>query len=101
MRRIGFVALVGLSALLAGPAVAQQTKAEKRLAADQKRCASFGYEFGTDAFANCMMKMHSIREQKKAAECQEVKDEIKNRQHSGGFSQGLLDGFRTNQACKD
>lgn len=38
-----------------------QIRAENR-AADQKRCADYGYQEGTDAFADCMMRSDEKRE---------------------------------------
>ena len=42
--------------------------AEEQHAADQQHCADFGYQAGTDAFANCMMKLDAQREAQAAAD---------------------------------
>jgi hypothetical protein len=42
--------------------------AEEQHAADQQQCSDFGYQAGTDAFANCMMKLDSKREVQAAAD---------------------------------
>jgi hypothetical protein len=42
--------------------------AEEQHAADQQQCSDFGYQAGTDAFANCMMKLDSKREAQAAAD---------------------------------
>jgi phenylalanyl-tRNA synthetase alpha subunit len=42
--------------------------AEEQQSADQQRCAGFGYQAGTDAFAQCMMKVDSERQAQAAAD---------------------------------
>jgi hypothetical protein len=42
--------------------------AEEQQAADQQRCSSFGYQPGSDAFAQCMMKIDSQRQAQAAAD---------------------------------
>ncbi|PLP57526.1 hypothetical protein CYK37_20600 [Mesorhizobium loti] len=44
-------------------AAAGCVSAEDQRAADQNKCASFGFEPGTDAFANCMMKQNAQRDE--------------------------------------
>lgn len=44
-------------------AAAGCVSAEDQRAADQNKCASFGFQPGTDAFANCMMKQNAQRDE--------------------------------------
>lgn len=37
--------------------------AEDQRAMDQDRCNSFGFQLGTDAFANCMMQQSALRDE--------------------------------------
>lgn len=47
--------------LLSGCADSAQTRAENR-ATDRQRCADYGYQEGTDAFATCMERSDEKRE---------------------------------------
>lgn len=39
-----------------------QSDSPRQHAADQAKCAGYGYQSGTDQFANCMMKLDSRRQ---------------------------------------
>lgn len=48
--------LLSLSGCISGPDHAEQ------LADDRQKCGEFGFQEGTDAFANCMMKLSTRRQ---------------------------------------
>lgn len=61
MRRLTRVTVVAVLCTLSGCA-AQQAQREARFAArDDARCQSFGFTQGTDAYANCRMKLWADR----------------------------------------
>lgn len=45
-----------------GYATTCQATSSRQVAADQAKCAGYGYQSGTDKFANCMMKLDSRRQ---------------------------------------
>lgn len=47
---------------------------EQQRTADQARCAGYGYQPGTDAFANCMMKVDTRRQDRADAKAQDDAD---------------------------
>ncbi|MBM3507175.1 MAG: hypothetical protein FJX64_05530 [Alphaproteobacteria bacterium] len=48
-------------ALCAAAGLAACTTPEQQLAADQATCASYGFNRGTDAFANCLLVLDQQR----------------------------------------
>jgi hypothetical protein len=60
----GMVGLAVIAALLSG---CGPTAAEQR-AMDEQKCHSFGFQFGTDAFATCLMNITQHREAEAAAD---------------------------------
>lgn len=50
---------------------------EDQQAADQNKCSGFGFQQGTDAFANCMMNLSQEREER-AADDQYQRDRNKS-----------------------
>lgn len=71
MRRYALVLLVFV---FTGTAGCETVSPEQQHAADQAKCAGYGYQPGTDQFANCMMKVDTRREDKAAAQAQSDAD---------------------------
>jgi len=59
-------ALLALLILLAGCETAAEERA-RRDASDQQRCESFGFELGTEAYANCRLQIDTSRRAAAAA----------------------------------
>lgn len=66
MRRYALVPLLVMFA----SASSCQTASPQQQSADQAKCAGYGYQPGTDQFANCMMKLDSKREDQAASQQQ-------------------------------
>jgi hypothetical protein len=64
------LALLGAVILLTGCG----PTAEEQRAADQQRCASFGYQAGSDSYAQCMMKIDNQRQAQAAADRRAAED---------------------------
>jgi hypothetical protein len=63
--------------MIAGCADGAQSRTRRQVS-DQQRCSSYGYEPGTDAFANCMMHRDEKREYQRERD-QARKDRIRQR----------------------
>lgn len=50
------------------------TDSPRQQAQDQQTCAGYGYQQGTDAFANCMMKLDSRRQKSEDSQKQSDSD---------------------------
>jgi predicted component of type VI protein secretion system len=70
MRRYALLPLL----LVFASAASCQTASPQQHAADQTKCAGYGYQPGTDQFANCMMKLDSRRQDQAASQQQNDAD---------------------------
>lgn len=83
--KLSFVAIAGCLIALGGCATLDEMNAQaeaQQRAADQEKCEGYGYQAGTDAFANCMMAtahhrdmQQAIARQQDAAEKQRQADQ--------------------------
>ncbi len=71
------------------------TTAEK----NQQKCASFGFQSGTEAFSGCMMKLYTERQREIAVACQAEKESQANEKGGGGFAYGASLSLRLQEAC--
>ncbi|MET3582248.1 hypothetical protein ABID19_005307 [Mesorhizobium robiniae] len=62
MRALPFMAFLMLVGSLMGCTTDNGNAGQTQTAANKAQCAGFGFEEGTDAFANCMMKL-SLQQQ--------------------------------------
>jgi hypothetical protein len=86
-----------------------QTLAERQAARqaalrqhDDERCLSYGFNPGTNAFANCMMKRDALREEEAAIRRVIHRERAcQNASNSGGrgFAGGFLAGVNQGLAC--
>lgn len=63
-------AFLPLFVVFATAASCQTDSPQQQHAADQAKCTGYGYQIGTDQFANCMMKLDSKRENQAASQQQ-------------------------------
>ena len=63
----GYTILSGLLCCLS-VASCQAASPQRQQAADQAKCAGYGYRPGTDQFANCMMTLDTRRQDKAAGQ---------------------------------
>jgi hypothetical protein len=59
--------IVALSLVAGVLSACQTTTPEERRAADEARCASYGFRRGTDGFANCLQKIDLDRSAERRA----------------------------------
>ena len=67
-------ALIPVFFALAGVVTCQAAASPKDQAADQAKCAGYGYQPGTTQFADCMMKLDTRREHQAASQKQNDAD---------------------------
>jgi len=63
LHRLRLLVLLGGLLLLAGCAseAERQAAEQAQLAADQQECANLGFEPGTEAFGDCLLKLRELR----------------------------------------
>ena len=65
---LGMTRFLLTTAILLGalPVLAAENRSDE---ADKARCSAFGYQAGTQSFADCMLKLYSQRQEVKLAWC--------------------------------
>lgn len=94
--RIGMMAAATL--LLAGCAeleALERQQAERQRAEDQATCAGYGFQFGTDNFARCMMQLDQDRERQAYIERRDAEEQQRREQWKAE------NAYRRNGQCDD
>ena len=106
MKRLGFLMVMLVVAGCTPEQIAAmkaQKAAEERAVTDSQKeeCASYGLKFGTDRFADCMMKQAQIQTENNRLEEQRRHEERMRILHPEQFKQGFeCDTAGTHTTCR-